>query len=1266
MDAAREPARDPFADRTLTLRWRTGLTQQDLARLLGLSAGTIQRWEAGRGWPGARQLQALIAVYLDRGVLPAGREEEAAAALWAAAVSGSRRLIEPFDPSWFAALRARRPAPFSGIDVQARRQDWGEAPDTTTLFGRTEELAALTGWTQDEHTHLIALLGMGGIGKTALAARLAQELVSRFEYVYWRSLHNALPVEEWLADALGLLSGQQTVPPDGVDARLALLRALLRDRRALLVLDNLETVLEPGEPRARYRAGYEGYGQVLQRLGGSDHRGCLLVTSREAPPEVAPLEGPRYAWQVLYLGGLGIEESRDLLRQQDLVGDATAWRDLVERYGGNALALRLVGETIAEAFAGDIAAFLAEGEALSGDLRQLLDRQVGRLSALERSVLAWLAIEREPVGFADLAADLDPVARGAALGAMEALRRRSLLERGGSGTTVTLQPVVLEHVTDRLIEDMCREIAGEQPVLLESHALVQASAKDYVRRSQERLIALPLLACLTSVAVDRTAVEGLLLALLDRWRGQPAGRQGYGPGNVVNLLRLLRGELRGMDLSRLHIRQAYLQDTEAQDANLAGTHLAQPALAEAFYNVFSVALSADGAFLAAGTIDSEVRLWRVADHTPIMSVQSQAGLVFGLALSADGRLVAGGGVDGTVKLWEAPSGRLLHVLRGHAGQVPGVAMSADGRLVASGGLDGIVKLWETKQGRLLATLLGHDGIIHAVAMSADGRLVASAGQDGTVRLWDTAPVVTSSSQECDSFQASRSPSWPLAVLGKHTGGAWAVALSGNGELLASGSQDGTILLWEMAPRDPTSSEMRAAAGSPGRLLATLEGHTALVQRMALSEDGRLLASGDHHGMLKLWDVESRRCVATVRAHTGGVYGVALAAHARLAASGGLDGTVKLWDAPSGRPLATLQGHTGVIYSVAADDDGRLAASGGDDGSVRLWELDHGCLQATLLGHTGIVYGVALSADGRLLASGGEDGTVRLWDAGNGLLIDTLHGHAGLVRSIAISADGRLVASGGQDGTVRLWEVAPRNQRAGVESPCCQLAMLQGHSGLIFALALSADGHLLASASYDGTVRLWEVASAGSDTRKQARGRPLATLKGHGGLIFALALSADGRLLASGGEDNMVRLWETGSGRLLTTLQGHAGPVFGLTLSRDGRRVASGGLDGAIKLWEAAPQDPLAGVASPVRLLETLQGHSGLIYAVAMSTDGARLVSCGDDGLVKLWDAQTCTCLRTLRPDRRYERMAIAGLTGITEAQREALTALGAVEWGATE
>ena len=863
-DEARDYA---FADLALALRQRAGLTQRALAPLLEVSDKSVQAWEAGLSYPGAEHLRRLITVYIERGAFMAGREEEEAAALWATVLEKAARRMVPFDPTWFVSLRPATvpaaPLPPMPASAMPRRDYWGEAPAVVAFYGRDDALATLSRWLVVDRCRLVGVLGMGGVGKTLLAARLAREIAPQFTVVYWRSLRNAPPVEDWLAGAIMALSAAQVRPPEGFAARLALMLELLRAQRALFVLDNLETILEPGAPEARYREGYAGYGEVLRQFGEQLHQGCLLVTGREAPPELAPLAGERAPVRTLRLGGLGQEAGRALLRDKGLLGEDRAWEALVAHYSGNPLALSMVGETIGVVFGGDIAAFLAQDTAVFGGIRQLLDAQVGRLSTLERAIGLWLAVEREPVGFADLVADLGRgVARGEILEAVEALQRRSLLERGALGT-FTLQPVVLEYTTSRLVAALSQEILAGKPELFIQQTLLKAQAKDYVRRSQERLIVQPLLGRLGDILGSAAAVEQQLLALLAQWRGRSAAAQGYGPGNVVSLLRLLRGQLRGLDLSYLTVRHAYLLGVETQDANLVGAHLSEAVLAEAFNYPTSIALSADGTHLAAGTDTGEVCLWRVADRTLLLALRGHQGPVVGVALSADGQLVASGSFDGTAALWEAPSGRLLATLAGHTAGIWGVALSADGRLVASGSFDGTVKLWEAPSGRPLATLQGHTGGVLGVALSADGRLVASGSFDGTVRLWEAPSGL------------------PLATLQGHTGGVRSVALSGDGRLVASGSFDGTVRLWE-APS--------------GRPLATLQGHASVVPGVALSADGRLVASGSQDGTVRLWEAPSGRLLTTFAGHTRGVEGVALSADGQLVASGSQDGTAALWEA----------------------------------------------------------------------------------------------------------------------------------------------------------------------------------------------------------------------------------------------------------------------------------------------------------------------------------------------------------------------------------
>src|SRR6266545_3508581 len=352
MDASHAP--ESFRSMLLRHRGRTGLIQRHFAARAGVSHRSVQDWESGVNYPTAERLQALIRVLLESGGLTTGREAAEARELWAAAEREAPRMHTPFDDEWFATLLAAHLSPTAGPlsdtlhaapAVVERAEDWGEAPDTLGFVGRADELLLLRRWVVDERCRLIAIVGMGGIGKTSLAASLAQDVAPSFERVYWRSLRDAPPVSEWLAGAIGFLSDQQLVPPAAEGERLTALLQLLRDRRCLLVLDNSETLFEPGQREGRYREGMAGYGGLLQAVGGSNHQSCLFLTSREAPKK--------------------------------LDGTLQQWAELNARFGGNGLALKVAGERIRELFGGDIGSFLKESGVFGG-IRRLLTEQVER------------------------------------------------------------------------------------------------------------------------------------------------------------------------------------------------------------------------------------------------------------------------------------------------------------------------------------------------------------------------------------------------------------------------------------------------------------------------------------------------------------------------------------------------------------------------------------------------------------------------------------------------------------------------------------------------------------------------------------------------------------------------------------------------------------------------------------------------------------------------------------------------------------------------
>ena len=1082
---------------------------------------------------------------------------------------------------------------------QLPRQDWGEAIDVGRFYGREDELVELERQIVDDHCRLVAILSRGGFGKTALSVKLTQQVARHFDFVIWRSLQNAPPLENLLAECITFLSNQQKIDlPESIGERISLLIHYLRKAPCLLVLDNVEAILEGRTRSGKYREGYEGYGKLFRWVGETLHQSCLLLTSREKSKELALLEGKHSPVRTMTLTGLEQRACRQILNDSDLLGTETAYNDLIDSYTGNPLALKLVASMIREVFGGNIAAFLNEGTIFFGDIRDLLDQQFKRLSAFEKAILSWLAIARELVALGGLVEEsVPPVPRRKILEALEALRRRSLLEGGEAEAIFTLHPVVKEYVTERLVEQVAKEITTSKMKLLLSHCLMKAQTKEYIRHTQAQFILKPILARLLALLKSEQVIEQQLTQVLAALRKTPPEVQGYGGGNVINLLYQLRGTLRGFDFSKLHIRQAYFVGVDLQDANFAESSFDQSVFSETFSSIFSLAFSPDGQLLAAGSVNGEVRVWQVADYRQVMALSGHKGWVWSVAFSPDGAHLASAGEDRMVRIWEMSTGQCLTKLLGHTDWIRCVAFSPDGSRLASSSDDGTIRVWQVSTGECLTTLQGAHGRVWSVAFSPDGARLVSGSEDGMVRVWEV------STGAC------------LAMLQGHTGRVWSVAFSSNGATLASGSNDGTVQLWEV---------------STGACLTTLQGHTDRVVSVAFSPDGARLASGSDDRMVRLWEVSTGHCFATLQGHIGRVWSVAFSPDGARLASGSDDWTVRLWEVSSRQCLMTLQGHDIWITSVSFSPDGSHFAAGSHDRTVRIWEVSTGQCLKTLRGHTNWVGSVAFSPEGTLLASGSHDTTVRVWEVSTGEYLKTLQGHTDFVRSVAFSPDGARLASGSYDTTVRLWEV-----RTG---ECLQV--MRGHTNWMGLLAFSPDGSLLASGNHDQTIRLWEVST----------GQCLKTLQGHTDWVRSVAFSPDGTLLASGCYDRTIRLWDVRTGECLKILRGHTDWVESVAFSPDGTLLASGGHNGTVSLWDV----------SSGTCLRTLHSHPSRVWAVVFSLDGSTVISGSEDRTIILWNVRTGERLNIVR-NRLYERMNITGITGLTGAQKATLRDLGAVE-----
>jgi WD40 repeat protein len=489
----------------------------------------------------------------------------------------------------------------------------------------------------------------------------------------------------------------------------------------------------------------------------------------------------------------------------------------------------------------------------------------------------------------------------------------------------------------------------------------------------------------------------------------------------------------------------------------------------------------------------------------------------------------------------------------------------------------------------------------------------------------------------------------------HTLPAYGVAYSPDGKFVVTTSHDQTAKIW-----DATS----------GQVLATLNGHNNSVKGVAVSPDGKTIFTGGCDQAVKLWDMATRKEVAALRGlNDPGGY-LALSPDGKTLATSGLGNAVQLWDVASRKPTRTLNGHIKPVLALAFSPDGKTLASASQDFMVRLWDLAGSREPIVLQGHADVVYCVAFSPDGKTLASGSADGTVRFWTVATGAALQTRianqreeSNNQSDVTSLAFSPDGKSVAvsfthlrqpisvpgvtvfydvesweqkggligqlqaiwgltyspSGDRiatasgDGSIRIWDPATKlttvNLRGFFKAPPPGWTNLMTHAGQVRAVVLTHDDKTIISGGDDNSIRMFDVNTT-EDT---------VVIDNVGYAVHSLALSPDGKTLAAGGDGNRVTFWDPADGRALGELSTQSVRTTCLAYSPDGKILAYGGHDGAVVLWDVAAKKALA----------SLTRHTNPVTSLCFSPDGKVLATASEDQTVKIWDVASHAMIASL-------------------------------------
>jgi WD40 repeat protein len=446
----------------------------------------------------------------------------------------------------------------------------------------------------------------------------------------------------------------------------------------------------------------------------------------------------------------------------------------------------------------------------------------------------------------------------------------------------------------------------------------------------------------------------------------------------------------------------------------------------------------DGRLIATAHSDGAVRLWEAETCREVMTLRGHIRPVFSIAFSRDGHRLASASGDvadcpsAEAKVWDLDTGREVLSLQGHTGTVSEVAFSPDSRRLATSSWDKTVKLWDTRTGAEVLTIRNQIDRLYCVAFSPDGRRLASVGNRGVVQVCDATPY-----PECQTT----SPRFQFAATDS-------VAFSHDGRRIYSGGPGNTVQIWE---------------SSSGARVATLSGHTQPVTVVSCSPDGRLIISGSRDKTIRLWDSATRAQIAVLTGHDDGLTGLAVRPDSTQLGSASSDSTIRFWDLADGRQSGIARIHDLAVYCLAYSPDGRLIASVSEDRTLKISDALNGRVLTVLWHCSDRITGVAFHPDGRRVAAlCSLEATAKVFNAATGRLEKTLRGVAGT--HLAFSPDGARLACATSARDVKLWDTTTWDE-------VCILRRPSGESRIV---SFSRDGRMLASASYDGVVSVWDL------------------------------------------------------------------------------------------------------------------------------------------------------------------------------------------------
>lgn len=1055
------------------------------------------------------------------------------------------------------------------------------APRIDEFEGRQVELARLERLVGDDHTRIVAIRAIGGMGKTWLARRFYDSVASRYDVHAWVTLVNDADPASCVRRIL-----EATASPPAPDADLAelidTLASVLSENRALVIIDNFESALIAAGQDSRVKDAYE----ELLWMVAAHPLANVALTTRETPSTLDDIGSPRA--QTLVLGGLDRDSVIRVLAKRDISGTDADIERLVRLYAGHPQMLRLAAATV-QTLGGDLDYFLEhEATAVTHEV-DMFEWHVARLSSEGLQVLYWLAILREPTSLKTVLKHIWPPLQASTSELLKYLRDREVVQ-WDAPDVLSLQPAFMAFVTQRLVSGMIMDLAhfgtqhGELD-LAEQFALGLGTVPPNIRECQTRELIRPVIDGLVNKVGTRDRLGIELHAGIEQLRTSRPLSTGYAAVNLVLLISSTVGTLDGLNLSDLTLRYWDVSEMTLQDVDLSRAQLVECRFASTFGNMLSVAASpVDGSIAAAGT-DNGVWVWGPGAQHATVRV-GHTNWVRGVAFSPNGQQLASVSSDGTLRVWSPLDTDIAQLLTVASKRLWSVTWLDDG-VIATGDDDGHMHFIDTST-KVVTSEKAHASRIETIVQVSDSA-VLSGGPDGLLILWSAGDLQPTARLDlgCPIVALDHDPAAATAVAAHPTGGLAIISIAGSAFGAVTRCTPGADATSVTLLGDLGTAVVGHLDGSlswvelqTGRVMLRRSGHAARITDLSRWRDQVISAAEDQ--TVRVWagaDGQVLRKVVGGLNHAWSVGAWNAGDGIETIVSGHEDRTIRLWrraqHTSQWEQAQVLRGHTNRIWSLRINEQSALMASASEDCSARVWDLTTGRCTQVLAAHGGAVWGVDLVRSHDLVVTAGDEGVVRAWSTHDGRLAWQRRLSQRRIRALASGPLGDWIVAAGEDDHVHV--LSPDDGAV--------VSRLGGHTDRVNAIDVLSDTRVV-TAGRDGRVIVWDIA--------QRIATRVFEPPQSAGFAWAVAGHDRGEWVAAGCEDGSIHVWDLSTGEKRWAVRHFAARVKWLTAMSSGAELVACAEDGQIRQLDL-PSGEVVGVASSPRIYEgtRIDGTAGL-------------------------------------------------------------------------